>query len=244
MHSGAEGCNPVFTHWPNLSLGAGDTLSRIRHSGIKRCALAESSTRTWRMLALSSRSETATPSPPPLFLLPDFSPPSRLHRWQAGVGIRGARRSSPRQRSHCFSLNNTSAIFELRCQRERYRILLPFCAVQTPPSPENAGTHVRERDATKQHYPAIKRRVLSTVRSFFFSSLQRASRYMPVSVTNSIVFLRSTTKGCRPSTSQASRTSVRRPTSIRNICIINRAPHAVPISSASPPVRAGGGDNK
>lgn len=102
----------------------------------------------------------------------------------------------------------------------------------------------RERDATKQHYPAIKRRVLSTVRSFFFSSLQRASRYMPVSVTNSIVFLRSTTKGCRPSTSQTSRTSVRRPTSIRNICIINRAPHAVPISSASPPVRAGGGDNK
>lgn len=102
----------------------------------------------------------------------------------------------------------------------------------------------RERDATKQHYPAIKRRVLSTVRSFFFSSLQRASRYMPVSVTNSIVFLRSTTKGCRPSTSQASRTSVRRPTSIRNICIINRAPHAVPISSASPPVHAGGGDNK
>lgn len=105
-------------------------------------------------------------------------------------------------------------------------------------------TRERERDATKQHYPAIKRRVLSTVRSFFFSSLQRASRYMPVSVTNSIVFLRSTTKGCRPSTSQASRTSVRRPTSIRNICIINRAPHAVPISSASPPVHAGGGDNK
>lgn len=114
-----------------------------------------------------------------------------------------------------------------------------------PPPKTRESTNVREtreREREMQHYPAIKRRVLSTVRSFFFSSLQRASRY--VSVTNSIVFLRSTTKGCRPSTSQASRTSVRRPTSIRNICIINRAPHAVPISSASPPVHAGGGDNK
>lgn len=108
------------------------------------------------------------PSPPPLFLLPDFSPPSRLHRWQGGVGIRGARRSSPRQRSHCFSLNNTSAIFELRCQRERYRILLPFCAVQTPPSPENAGIHERTRDEREREREMRRSSIIRLLNAAFF----------------------------------------------------------------------------
>lgn len=107
----------------------------------------------------------ADPLPSPSTAIPSsgfFStvppPPLARRRWNS--------RGTPRQRSHCFSLNNTSAIFELRCQRERYRILLPFCAVQTPPSPEKTGNERERERGTKQHYPAIKRRVLSTVRSF------------------------------------------------------------------------------
>lgn len=93
--------------------------------------------------------------------------PTQRQRWNS--------RGTPRQRSHCFSLNNTSAIFELRCQREqRYRIrsATVLRRPNTTTSPENAGRETRERErGTNQHYPAIKRRLLSTVRSFFSSQV-------------------------------------------------------------------------
>lgn len=178
MHSGAEGCNPVFAHWPNLSLGAGDTLSRIRHSGIKRRALAESSTtrHTWRARVDRGSPPLLPPPPSPIrysffrIFLHRPNPllcPTQRRRWNS--------RGTPRQRSHCFSLNNTSAIFELRCQREqRYRIrsATVLRRPNTTTSPENAGRETRERErGTNQHYPAIKRRLLSTVRSFFSSQV-------------------------------------------------------------------------
>lgn len=160
VHSGAEGCNPVFAHWPNLSLGAGDTLSRIRHSGIKRRALAESSTtrHTWRARVDRGSPPLLPPPPSPIrysffrIFLHRPNPllcPTQRRRWNS--------RGTPRQRSHCFSLNNTSAIFELRCQREqRYRIrsATVLRRPNTTTSPENAGRETREREREKNE-PAL-----------------------------------------------------------------------------------------
>ena len=129
-------------------------------------------------------------------------------------------------------------------------VLLPFCAVQTPPPPPKTREEKRERERerrTNQHYPAIKRRLLSTVRSFFSSqvALHRVAHEFYC-----LSFSVKPLKDVVPR--QPSRTSVP-PTSIRNICIINRAPHAVPISSTSSPVyiyiyiciyTGRGGDNK
>lgn len=75
--------------------------------------------------------------------------PTQRRRWNS--------RGTPRQRSHCFSLNNTSAIFELRCQREqRYRIrsATVLRRPNTTTSPENAGRETREREREKNE-PAL-----------------------------------------------------------------------------------------
>lgn len=128
----------------------------------------------------------------------------------------------------------------------------PFCYRSAPSKhhhlPRKRGKrNEREKErGTNQHYPAIKRRLLSTVRSFFSSQVALHRGHVVAHEFYCLSFSVKPLKDVVPR--QPSRTSVP-PTSIRNICIINRAPHAVPISSTSSPVyiyiyTGRGGDNK
>lgn len=104
---------------------------------------------TWRARVDRGSPPLLPPPPPPIrysffrIFLHRPNPllcPTKRRRWNS--------RGTPRQRSHCFSLNNTSAIFELRCQREqRYRIrsATVLRRPNTTTSPENAGRETRER---------------------------------------------------------------------------------------------------